>query len=379
MVQLTLAVCKECGVGVMRLLGVFRLFRWINRNRLVILTYHSVLPAAGDIDAGEARNVVDEEMFAWQMCYLAKHFRCLRLEEAVELLRSGRPLPRYSAVVTFDDGFRNNLRYAYPILRRFGVPATIFLTTGHIGRGVQLLWTERVGRLLRSVKPPCSLTVAADPAPLAVSFRTVAERDEAARAVLKRLKSMPSRQRDCVVSELENQLAGAGREHDAAGAPNAERYTFLTWSEARELARGGMTIGSHTVEHPIMSSLDDARRAREVVDSKREIERQMWAPCTLFSYPNGTADDFGDRDKANLQAAGYVAAVTQIAGVNDERTDLFRLKRLNIGRGHGRQLFVAQVSGFWPWMRSLAAPRSTAEKRRAGLGVQDPPYMIWRA
>ncbi len=317
----------------LRLAGVFRLFRWLNRNRLIILTYHSVLPSTSDIDRGESRNVVDEDMFAWQMRYLAKRYRCLRLEEAVERLRGDRSLPPYSVVVTFDDGFRNNLRYALPILRRTGVPATVFLTTGHIGRGTQLLWTERVGRLLRAAK---------------VS-------EEPARQVMKRLKSLPSRQRDTAIHELEVELGGVAGERDRAAEPDADRYTFLTWSEACDLVRGGITIGSHTVEHPIMSSLDEGRRNVEVVESKQEIERHLGMPCTLFSYPNGTADDFDDRDKANLRSAGYVAAVTQIAGLNDELTDRFALKRLNIGQGHTPQLFIAQVSGFWPWTRAIAA------------------------
>ena len=145
-----------------------------------------------------------------------------------------------------------------------------------------------------------------------------------------------------------------GEGHKAA-EPDADRYTFLTWSEVRELVRGGITIGSHTVEHPIMASLDEGRRRDEVVESKQEIERHLGMPCTLFSYPNGTAADFDDRDKANLRNAGYVAAATQIAGVNDKQTDRFALKRLNIGQGHTPQLFIAQVSGFWPWMRSMAA------------------------
>jgi peptidoglycan/xylan/chitin deacetylase (PgdA/CDA1 family) len=321
---------KECGTGVLRLLGVFRLFRWLHRHRLVILTYHSVLPSTSDIDAGEARNVVDEEMFAWQMQYLATHFRCLRLEDAVELLAGDRPLPEYSVVVTFDDGFQNNLRYAFPILRRLGVPATIFLTTGHIGRGTQLLWTERVGRMLRRAKVP----------------------DDAARLELKRLKSMTSRDRDAAIQEMERTL---GRATNDAADVDPDRYTFLTWSEVQELARGGITIGSHTVAHPIMASLDDERRSVEVLQSKQDIERHLGRPCALFSYPNGTADDFGDRDKASLRAAGYVAAVTQIAGVNDKHADRFALRRMNIGRGHTPQLFIAQVSGFWPWMRALAA------------------------
>jgi peptidoglycan/xylan/chitin deacetylase (PgdA/CDA1 family) len=305
------------------------MFRWLNRNRLIILTYHSVLPPTSGIDGGEARNVVDQEMFAWQMRYLAKHFCCLRLEEAVELLRSRRPLPQYSMVVTFDDGFQNNLRYAFPVLRRFGVPATIFVTTGHIGHGMKLLWTEHVGRMLRAAK---------------VS-------EETSRREMQRLKSMPSHQRDEAIRVLENRCDS---DQPRRLEPDADRYTFLTWSETRELARGGITIGSHTVAHPIMSSLDDDRRRVEVVESRQEIERQLGTPCTLFSYPNGTAGDFDERDKASLREAGYVAAVSQIAGVNDERTDRFALRRVNIGRGHTPQLFVAQVSGFWPWLRSLS-------------------------
>jgi peptidoglycan/xylan/chitin deacetylase (PgdA/CDA1 family) len=352
---LTLSVCKEGSVAVLRLFGMFRLFRWINRNRLVILTYHSVLPRPRELEGGEARNVVAENEFAWQMRYLAKHCHCIRLEEAVALLRAGRRLPRHSVAVTFDDGFRNNLRYAYPVLRRHGVPATVFVTTGHIGRGVHLLWTERVGRLLRSAVLPQAVTVPAGREPLRLSFGTPAERDDAARVVLKQLKSMPSGLRDQVVGELERRLATTEGKTGPENGPNPDRYAFLTWDEVRELARGGVTIGAHTVHHPIMSSLDAAEREREVVDSKREIERQLGTACTLFSYPNGTEDDFGDCDKTNLQKAGYLAAVTQIAGANDGRTDRFALKRINIGRGHGRQIFVAQVSGFWAWMRTMAA------------------------
>jgi peptidoglycan/xylan/chitin deacetylase (PgdA/CDA1 family) len=306
------------------------MFRWLNRNRLTILTYHSVLPSTRGIDAAEARNVVDAETFAWQMRYLSKHFNCLKLEDAVERLRRKQPLPPNSVVVTFDDGFWNNLEYAFPILRRFGVPATVFVTTGHIGRGTEMLWTERVGRLLRAANVT----------------------DATARREMKRLKAMSFRERDAAIDELERRLGGDGIRHPQ---PDLNRYTFLTWEQTRQLASGGITIGSHTVAHPIMSSLDDDRRHVEIVESKQEIERQLGTPCTLFSYPNGTADDFGERDKESLRQAGYLAAVTQIAGVNDEETDCFELRRVNIGHGHGTQLFVAQVSGFWPWLRSTVA------------------------
>jgi len=348
---------------VLRLLGVFRLFRWLNRHRLIILTYHSVLPSTSGIDSGEARNVVAESMFAWQMRYLAKHYRCLRLEDAVRLLASERPLPPNAVVVTFDDGFRNNLRYALPILQRYALPATVFVTTGHIGRGMQLLWTERVGRLLRSAAMPQSVAVSVDAQALTLSFATSAERDAESRRLLKWLKSMPSGTRDKAIGELERQLQIV-RERASAGEPDAERYMFMTWDEVRELARGGVTIGSHTVDHPIMSSLDADRRQFEVVESKRRIENELWGPCTLFSYPNGTAEDFDECDKANLGQAGYLAAVSQIAGTNDRDTDRFALRRLNIGQGHGPSMFAAQVCGFWPWMRALAG----SHRRQSQVG-----------
>jgi peptidoglycan/xylan/chitin deacetylase (PgdA/CDA1 family) len=159
---------------------------------------------------------------------------------------------------------------------------------------------------------------------------------------------------------MDNRVQRVCPDQGKASEPNPDRYTFLKWTEVRELAQRGVTIGSHTVDHPILTSLDDERRVKEVVRSKREIERHLHAPCTLFSYPNGTVNDFDDRDKANLQRAGYVAAVAQIAGVNDQHTDRFALRRLNIGHGHTPPLFIAQVSGFWPWMGSMAARWSKA-------------------
>jgi peptidoglycan/xylan/chitin deacetylase (PgdA/CDA1 family) len=341
------------------------LFRWLNRNRLLILTYHSVLPPGSGLEAHESRNVVDQDVFGWQMEYLATHHRCVPLADAIRDLQAGRPLPPYAVAVTFDDGFRNNLRYAVPVMRRWGIPATIFLTTGYIGRGARLLWTEHVGRLLGGAAIPLSITLPGGPAPLTLSVGAAAERAGAVKAALRWFKGLSVEDRDRAIQELER-LVGASPAGAGEGAVlNPDRYTFLTWEEAQDLARMGVTIGSHTVHHPILSSLGDAERVREVVESKREIEERLGTACTLFSYPNGTADDFDDRDQANLRAAGYLGAVSQIGGLNDRRTNRFALRRLNIGQGHARQIFVAQVSGFWPWVRTLAGRMGTGVAGRA--------------
>jgi peptidoglycan/xylan/chitin deacetylase (PgdA/CDA1 family) len=349
----TTRAVKSLLVSALRFAGVFRAFRWANRDRVIVLTYHGVLPPANGIEPYESRNVVDAETFAWQMRYLARHYRCVSLEEAVRLLASDRPLPRYMVVVTFDDGFQNNLRYAFPILRRCGVPATFFLTTGHIGQGARLLWTERVGRLLARAAMPQTLTLPGGTPPLTLAFRTAAERERARALLMKSLKAMSRAERDQAIQHLEESLRQKDGAEDAA--PHADRYTFLTWGEVVALAQGGASLGSHTVNHPILTSLDDSDRLEEVLESKRAIEQHLGMPCTLFSYPNGTEQDFDERDTANLRKAGFVAAVSQIAGVNDKQTDRFALRRLNIGQGHTPPLFIAQLSGCWPWMRALAA------------------------
>jgi peptidoglycan/xylan/chitin deacetylase (PgdA/CDA1 family) len=363
MKRLAYSAGKASLVALLRCTGLLRLFRWLNRNRLIVLTYHSVLPSEIDIEDYEARNVVTQEMFAWQMRYLAKHYRCLPLAQAVQQLGGDGALPQYAVAVTFDDGFQNNLRYALPVLSEYRVPVTIFVTTGHVGHGTRLLWTERVGRLLGRAKPPLTVTLPGEPMPLTLSLQTAGQRAGAIAIALKWLKSMPSDRRECAIDELDRRLRALDVGPGGSSEPNPERYRFLTWSEVRALARQGVTIGSHTISHAILTSLDDDRRVEEVVESKQTIEQHLGTPCTLFGYPNGTQDDFDDRDKANLRRAGYVAAVAQMTGVNDRDTDRFALRRLNIGRGHTPALFIAQVSGLWPWLRSVTAPWAHAVGR----------------
>ncbi len=352
---------KALAVAALHWLGILRLSRWLNRRRLLIVTYHGVLPSGAGPADSRSRNVVAEDDFRRQVRYLSRAYRCLPLSEAVERLRAGGALPPYSACVTFDDGFRNNFVHAFPILREYGVPATIFLTTGHIGQGTRLLWTEKADFLIMRT-PKSRLVLDVDGDRLDLVLGTGSERTDAARRTVRAMKAMPQPRRDRVLRLLE----AAAAVPDGEVAREGERYAFLEWHEVREMARCGIEFGSHTVSHAILTGLSAERRLAEIVESRREIERQLMRPCRLFSYPNGTAADFDEVDKANLREAGYLCAVTQIPGLNDRATDPFELRRVNIGRGHTGLLFVAQVSGLWPllkrvtgWLRPLA-PTGTA-------------------
>jgi peptidoglycan/xylan/chitin deacetylase (PgdA/CDA1 family) len=355
---------KRLLVKALRVSGVLRLARFSNRRRLLLLTYHGVLPAGSGADDYLARNCVDADAFARQMRFLSRHYRCISLSDAVAGLAGEKPLPHRAAVVTFDDGFRNNLDHALPVLRQYGVPATVFVTTDHIGRGTRLLWTERVARLVTESRPGDRIDVVV--AGERITASSPGERREAARALLKRLKSVPVGERDRAIAELEQAL-GAD-----AGAPEEDRYAFLDWDGVRALIAGGVEIGSHTATHAVLTSLTPDAIRRELARSKGAIERHIGRPCVLFSYPNGTAADFNDAAKAALREAGFVCALSQIPGMNTAGTDRYELRRVNIGRGHDDLLFEAQVAGVWTWFAAAASwLRAGVEKLRpAGVGAE---------
>lgn len=349
---------KSLVASVVWRVGVLELGRWRTCHRLPILTYHGVLDPARSGDPYLDRNCVDSDMFRWQMAHLSRRHHCVGLADAISRLARGASLPPRAAVVTFDDGFRNVYTRAFPVLRRYGIPATVFLTTGHVGCGVELLWTERVAWLLLNTTVPLATVDLGD---LSVTFplRSAGERRRAARETLALLKTTTVETRHRAVDALEQQL---GRALDG-GPPDPERYAFLDWTEIRQMSGASIEFGSHTVTHPIVSQLDDAGSWREIVESKREIDRQLGRPCVLFSYPNGTRADFGERDRLHLARAGYLGAVSQVPGLNGPDTDCFALRRINIGRGHTPAVFVAQLSGVWTWIGELRARPRSARRR----------------
>jgi peptidoglycan/xylan/chitin deacetylase (PgdA/CDA1 family) len=325
----------------LQLTGALSVGRRLNRRKVLILTYHGVLPNGHVMAPFLSRNFVLADEFEWQMRYISARCTPISLSGAIDGLSGGAPLPDNPVAVTFDDGFRNNFTVAFPILQKHGIEAAVFLTTDHMGSGTQMLWTERVAWLLAYTRRPAvdlSFAGLAGASPCA----SPGDREATSRQLLRALKSLPLADRDRALDSIERQLRDT-----VTAAPDPERYGFLDWDEVRAMAAGGIEFGGHTMRHAVLSSLSPDERLAEVVGCKREIERQTDRQCTLFSYPNGTPADFDARDQQNLRLAGYKCAASQIPGLNDRGTDLFALKRLNVGQGHSRRIFAAQVSGCW--------------------------------
>jgi peptidoglycan/xylan/chitin deacetylase (PgdA/CDA1 family) len=288
---------------------------------ITILTYHGVtdLPRAG-IENYQAKHIAAEE-FARQMQWLHERERVLSLAELVEHHRHGRDVD--GVVVTFDDGYRNNLTVALPILERYKVHATFFITTGFID-GDRLFWVDEVELLIDQTDAE-SIDLSDFGLP---SYRlgTAEERMRAVTGVKKALKRIDDEACREVVARLRQDIPVP------AGRPRSRNYLPMTWEEVRTLARHPLVdIGAHSVDHPILTRIGSTRLDREVRESKTALERELGRPVTFFAYPNGGPEDFDADVVAAVKAHGFTCACTTLPGRNTVSTDLFELRRYFVG------------------------------------------------
>jgi len=322
------------------LLGRNRLSVLQARHPLLVLCYHRVIAERGLGQAPFPGLCVGESAFARQVAYLADHFEVVTLSEAVArlpLLSNGsRPL----AVITLDDGYVDNYRVAFPVLRRLGVPATVFLVADHVGTSeplwfdafaLQVFQAEREGRLKRladGLLGQAAARAVARPLHLRGSLH------HRAHAAVTAMKALPERERAVLVEAVFTLMGDLD-------AGTVERIRLMNWDEVREMAAGGIEFGSHTATHPILPGLPSDRLDREVSASKWTLETEIGGPVTAFCYPNG------DHDEAvvhAVQAAGYTCAVTTLAATNLANTSPFLLNRESVGPRTGIG-FGGRVSG----------------------------------
>lgn len=271
--------------------------------------------------------------FEWQISYIARHYHVATGEEVRAFLTGKSTLPPYSVFITFDDGFENNYTEAFPILQRYGVSAAFFLTAGLIGQSGTMLWFDRLDAIL-------STTHWADISNWLTNCETPYDIQD--KIQLRRwLKSLSQSDRDRIIIQLEGDLGLAS----CLDAKEGTAYKLMTWEQAREMTACGMTIGSHTVSHQILSSATSKEVRSELVKSREKIEEEIGHPCWCFSYPNGTSADFRLSDKEAVRSSGYLCAFTQVSGFIDANTDYYALPRISMSESNNNHVFLSRLTG----------------------------------
>jgi peptidoglycan/xylan/chitin deacetylase (PgdA/CDA1 family) len=282
----------------------------------------------------------------------------ITLDEVHERLTSGSPRRKQRPFValTFDDGFRDNLTLALPVLRRYGVPATIYVSSGAPDRTMDP-WPWRLEKAIRE-RDDVSLDLPGLPRRL--SLRAWAEKRAAFQMLTRHVhKNIPTNRQ---VAEMLLPIARVSDE-----ALIAEQ--FLSWGELRELAGDPLiTIGGHGVTHASLRDLEKDDAMAEIRGGRERLMAQLDVPVSHFAYPYGDRSNFGPREMCLAARAGFVTGVMGGAAGNvfrQHRDHLMSLPRCGLG---GNDEGIS-----WALLEFVGAPRALGSRWRNPVLIGDSP------
>jgi len=281
---------------------------------LRVLMYHRVTEPASA--AGDSASLISARPadFDRQMRHLAKYYRVVSAQQVLESLRHERALPDRAVLITFDDGYRDFGEVAWPVLRRYRLPATLFVPTAYPDHPERAFWWDRLAHALAIT---CRQSLD-HPACGKLALQNRQARDASLRVLKRLLKAVPHVEAMRLVEELCQELAG--------DAP--VRGKVLTWRELRELAADGVTVGAHTQTHPALTQLPIEHARAEIRGSWADLKRELGTVLPVFAYPFG---DHNDVVAEMVRAEGFEMAVTCSDGYSRiPLTDPVRLRRTNI-------------------------------------------------
>jgi hypothetical protein len=271
------------------------------------------------------------------MEYIAKYYNPISLTEALQILYSDKNFPKNSILITFDDGYDDNYKIAYPILKEHGIPATFFITTNFIDKKTPL-WFETLCFLINRCNGEELKNFLIELG--FINERPVNNRQLLYQRVVEHIKL-------CRVSNviplIEHYLANNSRLK--AEFKNYKRLVQpMTWNQVKEMSSNGMEFGSHSDNHLVLANETNEVIYAELNNSKMIIEQKLNKPCTALAYPVGQASSISD-DVVNLvQKIGFKLAFTYINGSSVD--DLFRISRNHIDCDMSFSFFKARLQ--WP-------------------------------
>jgi peptidoglycan/xylan/chitin deacetylase (PgdA/CDA1 family) len=314
--------------------------RYRHGGRIVVLAYHGVAKRPAYIEM-----FCTPELFDAQMAEAKRFGRPGTLADAVEFIRNGRRTRNDSFIVTFDDGYQDNLQQAWPIARKHGVPLHVFLTTGCIGTGHSTF----IYALMRAIDETHEPSINLDEFGLGnLPLGTHEERDLAVRRIDGFAKPHSwGRRREILARVLQHLNVDRGM----------ARSGMLDWDQARQLVAEGVDVGAHTRTHPALETLNTAELDIEIGGSKTDIEQQTSRPVRFFAYPYGGRANVTHAAMRAVEQAGFEGAVC-LWDEPQENWMPYRIGRLMLTEdrvshpwgGFSRAMFACEISGMAAWM-----------------------------
>ena len=270
--------------------------------------FHRVLERDDPLRVGEP----DAARFERIVAFITRHFQVLPLADAAARLTAGR-LPAAAACITFDDGYADNLTIAAPILQRHGATATVFVATAYSDGS--RMWNDSVIEAVRAA-PAGEL----DWRDVGLGQHRLGDDDSRRALVHSTLSTLKYK-------EIDERAAIANELAQRCGLPQ-QCNLMLSPAQMRQWRELGFDVGGHTIQHPILSRLNDEHAAHEIAGGRAQLAQWLGEAPRAFAYPNGVPGrDYGPRDVALVKRAGYGCAVSTARGAATRINDPYQLPR----------------------------------------------------
>lgn len=331
-------------------LGVYRLFAYLNRRRIPVLMLHQIMDDDGHQPYRPLRSFMGSETLDRCMSEVNRMYNFVSLDEAVDMMTGRAPLKPYSVALTFDDGYRNNLSKALPVLARQSIPFTVYLTAGLIDRR-EPMWVDRLDYAIQRYQgEPLYCEVGGE------GFEIGGHTDQEKCESFTRFRRGAKRV-DCDDLEFLSAINAAAEKLESAGECSLSKVwesdewtALLSWQDILEDNSGLVTYGSHTVNHVRLARTNEKVARDELMQSKSMIEERLGKECRHFAYPDGS---YNDAVSELVRECGYKSAVVSEEGLNIVGDNVFQIKRLAVPLDGDELDLLARITGLLPLLSRI--------------------------
>jgi peptidoglycan/xylan/chitin deacetylase (PgdA/CDA1 family) len=328
---------KDSIIKTIQIPAVANIFNHLHKRNVVFLGYHGI---SRDNEQYEPWTLVRESDFYAQMAFLRKTFNCLSIDEALEYRNNHI---RLSAVVTFDDGYANNLTIALPILEKFGVPAVIYISTGPVLRK-ELFWPDALW--ISAQHSQLTDIDLHDVSPCLGRYHLGREKEKRHKAIMRLIedvKKADHSDREKIVGRIVEKFGHKNGSSIYRILVENSVFTPLTEEQIKILSRHPLiTIGAHTHDHELLDRLTGSAAEQSIKKNKLILEEVTGHRIDHFAYPNGNFN----KDVMNLvRNIGFKSGLTFKSGLHRSCDDVYAIKRIGIGPAVDIKLFRAMTLG----------------------------------
>ena len=308
---------------------IYNYRHFLQGSQSMILLYHRVC----HLNADPQMLSVTPEYFYDQVSFLKKEYDLLNVDEFTGFVTRNKSLPPKSILLTFDDGYADNLKVALPILESLDAQALFFIATSNIDTNKELWWDELERFLLSNTDLPGTLDLKIEQSTYHFSTSSFQQRKETYNQLHPLIKYVDHNKRKMILDQMRAwaKLSENGR----------DTHRLMTWDEVKQISRSrSAVIGAHTVNHVPLSILNYEDQLTEIKTSKEQLESAIEKPVNYFSYPYGSRKDFNDQTVAVTKQCNFLLGFANYPGYVHKSTNHFRIPRILVRNWTAEELGV---------------------------------------